>query len=221
MIPRGAIVVELTNRIMSVRVNIIAAIADNLALGNQGGLLWHISEDLKYFKRVTMGSPVIMGRKTFDSLGRALPGRLNVVITRNPKAVPANGVVVASSLEDALRAASGAVSSSEAVCVDFPPETCAGMDSKGVSVEGGSVEVVSKDGSCGDVFIIGGGEIYRQALPLADRLYITRVHTVPAEADTYFPPIDPEIWELVTSSEVQHDEASALDFEFVVYARKG
>ncbi len=186
---------------MSIKVNIIAAVADNLALGNRGGLLWHISEDLKYFKRVTMGCPVIMGRKTFDSIGRALPGRLNVVISRNPEVVLPAGVVVAGSLEEALKAAEGKMVGEECGCE---------------VVEGGA-----ETGTSRDVFVIGGGEIYRQALPLADKLYITYVHTVPPEADTYFPEIDPEVWETVEASGVQHDETSGLDFEFGVYARKG
>ncbi len=198
---------------MSARVNIIAAVADNLALGNRGGLLWHISEDLKYFKRVTMGCPVIMGRKTFESLGRALPGRLNVVISRNPSVVLPHGVVAAGSLEEALRLASGEGK--------LGNEGCVGKGQMGVSDEVDSARSGSVEGgSCGNVFVIGGGEIYRQALPLADKMYITQVHTVPAEADTYFPEIDPEVWAPVEVSEVQHDEASDLDFEFRVYDRK-
>ncbi|MCD8206656.1 MAG: dihydrofolate reductase, partial [Bacteroidales bacterium] len=150
----------------------------------------------------TMGCPVLMGRKTFESLGRALPGRLNVVITRNPSAVFPEGVVVAGSLEEALRMAD--VASNEAVAGGGGMVRCPAGGTDGVK----------------DVFIIGGGEIYRQALTLADRMYITQVHTVPPEADTYFPEIDPEAWGTVEESEVQHDEASGLDFEFRVYERR-
>ncbi len=161
--------------------NIIAAVADNRALGRDNQLLWHISEDLKFFKRTTMGCPVVMGRRTFESLGRPLPGRLNVVISRSGMVPEASGTVVVASLEEALKIASEAAEQ--------------------------------------QVFVIGGGQIYSQAMVLADRIYITEVHISP-EADTFFPEIDPSLWQETYRSERQTDPKSGLDYEFVTYDRR-
>ncbi len=181
---------------MGVKVNIIAAVADNLAIGNRGQLLWHISEDLKYFKKVTMGCPVIMGRKTFESICRPLPGRLNIVVTRNAAAQFPEGIVKAGSLEEAVEVAGKNISEKT------------GEDSKNGDRQ-----------NDGNMFVIGGGEIYRQAIAIADRLYITRVHASPA-ADTFFPEIDGETWTERTRGRTVHDTTSGLDYEFVVYERK-
>ena len=129
---------------------IIVAIADNNAIGRANALLWHISEDLKFFKRTTSGSPVIMGRKTFESIGRPLPKRTNIVVSRGFDAP--EGVVVVPSLEEAYKAASAAI----------PDEI--------------------GDTRC---FVIGGGQIYAQALCNVDRLIVTHVHTVIEDADTF------------------------------------
>ena len=163
---------------------IIVAIADNNAIGRANALLWHISEDLKFFKRTTSGSPVIMGRKTFESIGRPLPKRTNIVVSRGFDAP--EGVVVVPSLEEAYRAAKAAI-----------------PDKIG-------------DTRC---FVIGGGQIYAQALCNADRLIVTHVHTVIEDADTFFPAIDPLIWQVATRSEMLHDDESGFDFEFVEYIR--
>lgn len=163
---------------------IIVAIADNNAIGRANALLWHISEDLKFFKRSTSGSPVIMGRKTFESIGRPLPKRTNIVVSRGFDAP--EGVVVVPSLEEAYKAASAAI----------PDEI--------------------GDTRC---FVIGGGQIYAQALGDADRLIVTHVHTVIEDADTFFPAIDPSIWQAATRSDVLHDDGSGFDFEFVEYIR--
>lgn len=133
-------------------ISIIVAIATNGVIGGDNKLLWHISEDLKNFKRITLGHPMIMGRKTFESFPKALPNRQNIVITRNP-AYTANGADVVLSLADALKVAS------------------------------------PKD----EIFIIGGGDIYRQAMPLADKLYITHVDLSP-QGDTTFPDISSDEW---------------------------
>ncbi len=181
-------------------INIIAAVADNGALGRDNQLLWHISEDLKFFKRTTLGCPVVMGRRTFESLGRALPGRLNVVVSRkgvmtgpdgSEMAFP-EGVVVVDSLEKGLAAAE------------------AGADNDTGRSSGPAAA---------EIFIIGGGEIYRQAMPLADRIYITEVHISP-EADTFFPTIDPRLWREDSRSERCTDDKSGLQFEFVTYVRR-
>jgi dihydrofolate reductase len=159
---------------------IIVAIADNNAIGRNNELLWHISEDLRFFKRTTLGSPVIMGRKTFESIGRALPGRVNIVVSRGFST--GEEVEVVNSLEDAF-----------AVAEDTNLEKC---------------------------FVIGGGQIYAQALDFADRLVVTHVHTVIEDADTFFPAINPEIWNVVQRSEMFTDEETGYQFEFVEYEKR-
>ncbi|MEG0789893.1 MAG: dihydrofolate reductase [Alistipes sp.] len=137
-------------------VNIIVAIAENGVIGDKNSLLWHISEDLKHFKALTSGHPVVMGRKTFESLGRPLPHRTNVVISRQQIALP--GCTVVHSLEEALAL--------------FPATE--------------------------EVFVIGGAQIYAQALALADTFYLTRVHHS-YEGDTSFPAWSEGVWPLVES----------------------
>ena len=160
--------------------NIIVAISDNNAIGKNNELLWHISEDLRFFRRTTLGWPVIMGRKTFESIGRALPGRVNVVISRS--FTTGEDVEVVGSLEEAF-----------ATAESTNLEKC---------------------------FVMGGGQIYAQALEQADRLVVTHVHTVIEDADTFFPPIDPEVWEVVQRSELFTDEETGYTFEFVEYIKK-
>lgn len=160
-------------------INIVAAVAENGAIGRDNSLMWHLGEDLKYFKRLTTGHPVIMGRKCYDSIGRPLPDRKNIVISRDNPAV-AEGVTLVHSLKEALDAASG-------------------------------------DGEC---FIIGGGQIYAQALPLADALYITRVFASPADADVFFPEMNPEEWKMEQAGEILRDEKENLEFRFEKYLRK-
>lgn len=182
--------------------SIIAAVADNGAIGKGNALLWHIKEDMKYFRKVTMGCPVIMGRRTFESLGRPLPGRLNIVVSRslqeNAGRLSAAGVCVASSLEEAVSLAGKGLPSDMAARTD------------------GTADPHHK----GEIFIIGGGEIYRQAVPLADMMYITEVHTEVDDADTFFPRIDAGEWEEVSRSEMQIDHTCGLGYEFVTYSRK-
>lgn len=174
---------------------IIVAIADNNAIGKDNALLWHISEDLKFFKRTTSGCPVIMGRKTFESIGRPLPKRTNIVISRGFTAP--EGVIVVSSLVEAYEAVSQChtelVSSCHTELVEESPSRC---------------------------FIIGGGQIYAQAITDVDRLIVTHVHTVIADADTFFPEIDPSFWQVEERSEMLHDDESGFDFEFVTYKRR-
>ena len=165
---------------------IIVAIADNNAIGKDNALLWHISEDLKFFKRTTSGSPVIMGRKTFESIGRPLPKRTNIVISRGFDAP--EGVVVTGSLAEAYSVA-----------------------------ESSFISDTIGNNRC---FIMGGGQIYAQAMPDADRLIVTHVHTVIEEADTFFPDIDSSVWKVAERSEMLHDEETGYDFEFVEYCRK-
>lgn len=177
---------------------IIVAIADNNAIGKDNALLWHISEDLKFFKRTTMGCPVIMGRKTFESIGRPLPKRLNIVVSRGGFNAP-EGVEVVASLEEAYALA----------------------ESRLLAAIPGSPTVMSSDAgtSAPKAFVIGGGQIYAQAMAIADRLTVTHVHTVIEDADTFFPAIDPAIWKVASRSELQTDPETGYTFEFVEYIR--
>lgn len=156
---------------------LIAAVARNGVIGSGNQMPWHISEDLKRFKSITSGHPVVMGRKTFESLGRALPGRRNVVISRNPH-YHAEGAEVVESLEHALG--------------------LFGAEEK--------------------VFIIGGGEIYRQALPLADRMYLTWVD-MDIDGDTRFPDFDETVWKITFRERIRQGEKFPHPFEFVDYTR--
>ena len=176
---------------------IIVAIADNNAIGKDNALLWHISEDLKFFKRTTTGCPVIMGRKTFESIGRPLPKRTNIVISRGFTAP--EGVIVVPSLSEAYNAVIQDLS-----CNSEPVTSC------------NSEPVEESPSRC---FIIGGGQIYAQAITDADRLIVTHVHTIIEDADTFFPEIDPSIWQVEERSEMLHDDESGFDFEFVTYKR--
>ncbi len=156
--------------------SIIVAVAQNDIIGHANDLLWHISEDLKHFKTITTGHPVVMGRRTFDSLGRPLPGRRNVVITRQD--IRIDGVEVVHSLDEALRL--------------FAPDE--------------------------EVFIIGGAQIYEQALPLADRFYLTRVlHDY--EGDTRFPAWNEREWRLIESERFERGEEYPHPFVFELYER--
>lgn len=158
-------------------VSIIVAIAQDGAIGRGGTQPFFVSADLRRFKELTMGHPIIMGRKTFEALPKgALPGRRNIVVSRNAS-YQAPGAELAPSLEEAL-----------------------GM------VEGQ------------DAYVIGGASVYAQALPLADRLYITRIHATCPDADTHFPPISDD-WKLAEQSHAAHDEKSGLDYQFEVYEK--
>ena len=159
---------------------IIVAIADNNAIGRDNALLWHISEDMRFFRHQTVGCPVIMGRKTYESIGRPLPKRVNIVISRNFST--ADEVALVGSLEAAYEVA-------EATNL----ERC---------------------------YVIGGGQIYAQALEMADRLVVTHVHTVIEDADTFFPPIDPQVWTVAQRSEMFTDEETGFNFEFVEYIKQ-
>lgn len=153
------------------KVSIIAAIDSARGIGKGGRLMWHIGEDMKRFKEVTSGHTVIMGRKTFESIGRPLPNRVNIVVTKNHD-FRADGCVIASSLNEALAAA-------------------------------------YKEKS-GEIFIIGGGEIYRQAMPFADKLYLTIVEG-DFGADTFFPSYE-NFGKIVS---VKESQENGLHYKFV------
>ena len=158
-------------------VYLVAAVAENGVIGANGKLPWHLPEDLQHFKRLTVGHPVIMGRKTWESIGRPLPNRTNIVVSRRSD-FHAAGASVASSLEDALA-------------------LCAGS---------------------GPVFVIGGSEVYRAALPYATGLVLTRIHRS-FEGDARFPAIDPAAWK--ESRREERVAANGIAFDFVWYERAG
>lgn len=157
---------------------IIAAITSDLALGRSGDMIYHISPDLRRFKQLTMGHPLVMGRRTFESFPNGpLPGRRNLVVTRDPAYVR-EGIEIYPSLSEALKA-------------------------------GGS-----------DAMIIGGGQIYAQAMPLADALEITEIDAVAPDADTRFPAIDPFQWRPVETGPWQSDPRTGVRFRYVRYDRR-
>ena len=190
---------------------IIAAVADNGAIGKDNDLLWHIAEDMRYFRRTTTGNPVVMGYRTFLSIGRPLPKRVNIVIsTRSWDDVP-EGVIVAGSLEEAYSLAektAKAKVNDASVDVEVSEKKVAG------SADGG------RETEPGRIFIMGGGETYRKALPTADKLYITHVHTEIEDADTFFPVIDPAIWMVESEAPSATDPETGYTYEFKVYKRR-
>ena len=167
---------------------LIVAMAKNQTIGIKNTLPWHLPNDLKYFKKVTMAKPIIMGRKTYESIGRPLPGRTNIVITRQSD-YQAEGIVVVNSLQQALDKA------------------------EDISFVAGHEEVM----------VIGGSEIYQQALLKADRLYITHVHA-DVEGDAFFPQVSWSDWQEVQREDHAADpegteKRNPFDYSFVVYDR--
>ncbi|MDB2384505.1 dihydrofolate reductase [Endozoicomonas sp.] len=162
------------------KIAMIAAVAENNAIGINNKMPWYLPGDLRYFKAVTMGKPIIMGRKTFESLGKPLPGRTNIVITRDQQ-YNHDGVRVVHSLEDALSLA----------------ESIAMID--GVS----------------ELMVIGGAEIYRQALPKAERLYLTRVYQR-FEGDAFFPEFDERNWTEVTRKDQTTEDEQQLTYSYLI-----
>jgi len=163
---------------------LIVAMSRNRVIGRNNKLPWYLPGDLRYFKQATMGKPVIMGRKTWDSIGRPLPGRMNLVISRNSQWQAPAGVVAAGSLQDALIKAQAQA-----------------------ELEGGE-----------EVMIIGGGQIYAEALPLVDRMYITQVHAE-VEGDAYFPEVNWDEWEEIGREDFSASDHNPYDYSFVVYQR--
>jgi dihydrofolate reductase len=157
--------------------SLIVAMARNNTIGVNNTLPWRCAEDLKHFKALTMGHHMIMGRKTFDSIGKPLPGRTTVVITRNSD-LEIEGCVIAHSLDEALAA-------------------CTGDD---------------------EIFIVGGAELYRQALPLVDTLYITEIQQ-DVEGDAHFPEFDRNAWHETARVVSSQATPQPLEYHFVTYQR--
>ncbi|WP_324779092.1 dihydrofolate reductase [Thiobacillus sedimenti] len=159
------------------RISVIAALAKNRVIGIENRLPWRLPEDLAHFKALTLDHPILMGRKTFESLGRPLPGRTNVVITRN---------------------------------ADYRPEGCLVADSIPAAI--------ALCGKADEIFFIGGAELYAQAIPLADRLYLTEVDIAPA-GDAWFPDYDRSAFREVSRESHLGKKGDTLRFDFVVYER--
>ncbi len=162
------------------KTSIVVAVSDNNAIGKAGNLLWRLPRDMQYFKEVTWGHHVIMGRKTWESIPpkfSPLPGRVNIIVTRQPGYIR-EGCKVVKSLEEGIEFARQA----------------------------GEQELM----------IIGGGEIYKQALQQADKIYLTRVKNTFTDADTFFPELNENQWKTVNSEWNMADEKNEFDFEFVV-----
>ncbi|WP_111497332.1 dihydrofolate reductase [Marinobacter bohaiensis] len=165
---------------------LIVAMARNRVIGRNNALPWYLPGDLRYFKQATMGKPILMGRKTFESIGKPLPGRLNVVITRDESWQAPAGVAVEHSLEAAYRRA------------------------------GAQAEL---DGS-EEVMIIGGGQIYADALADVDRMYVTLVHD-DVEGDAWFPEVNWGQWQEIGREDFSASDNNPYDYSFVVYQRRG
>ncbi len=177
--------------------SLIVAVAQNNAIGRNNELLWHISEDLKYFKETTTGHPVIMGRKTYESIGRPLPGRRNIVVTRG---VPQEDGTVAYNI------AVPPIKNPQTTSIEIVPRLEEAV-------------AIAKE-SDQEFFIMGGGQLYNQTFPFADRLYITKIYAVAEDADTFFPAVDETQWKVLSSSGRKLDPENGIEFEFLVYGRK-
>lgn len=162
------------------RLSIIVAVSQNGVIGREGDLPWRLSADLQRFKRLTMGHPILMGRKTYESIGRPLPGRTSIVLTRQRNYAAAPGVLVASTLDEALQ-----------LC-----------------------------GEAEQAFIIGGEQLYQMALPMAERVYLTRVDADVA-GDARFPQLDPGDWVEIESEQFDVDAKNDFPTTFKVLERRG
>jgi dihydrofolate reductase len=166
-------------------ISLVVAASENNAIGRDNSLLWKLPNDMKFFKNLTWGMPVIMGRKTFASMAsKPLPGRINIVISRNPEALPVmENLWPASSLEQALE--------------------------------------LAHSSDCREAFVIGGGDIYRQSITMADRIYMTRVHASYPDADTFFPTIDDSLFRIENAIDMPADEKHAQAYRFETWQRVG
>lgn len=163
-------------------ISFVVAASTNNAIGKNNQLLWHLPNDLKFFKNITWAMPVAMGRKTFEALGsKPLNGRFNIIITRQAE-LPAEGVTIVHTIEDAV---------SVAEANDYK-----------------------------ELMITGGSEIYKQAMSMADKIYLTRVHANFEDADAYFPSIDEAEWKLISNKDFATDEKHAYAYSFQLWERK-
>jgi dihydrofolate reductase len=164
-------------------VSLVVAVAEENAIGGDNKLLWHLPNDLKFFKNITWGMPIIMGRKTFNSIaGKPLPGRVNIVVTRQPEQI---------------------------------------QPTKNLWVVGGLAEAFEKaaETDCKEVFVIGGGEIYNQAMLKADKIYLTRVHGSFPVATVFFSAIKPAEFNMTAVLKMEADEKHAYSYDFETWER--
>jgi len=201
--------------------SIIVALAPNNAIGCRQQLLWNISEDLRYFKRVTTGHTVLMGRNTFLSIGRPLPNRRNIVLS-DTYLDPVPGIEIAASLPEAISLASHSAPDN----TSHPATDSALRPAPGSTVHSAPENALCPASDSAlrpapdrEIFVIGGGEVYRQTLPLAGRLYITHVKAPAPQADTFFPTIDWRQWKEISREDHPHGASFPHPFSFVVYAR--
>ncbi len=172
---------RLSAKLRVMLISLIAAADENNVIGIGNAIPWSLPDDTQYFRDTTRGCPVIMGRKTHESIGRLLPGRENIVLTRGQADSVLEGAIVAGDMEEAL--------------------------------------AIAKEKQPGEVFIIGGEKVYEEALPRADRVYMTRVHAQVGEGDAYFPALPAGEWQLQSSKRHEADEKHAFPFTFETYER--
>jgi len=161
------------------KISIIAAVSENSVIGRKGKIPWHLSGDLKNFRRITKGHHLIMGRKTYQSIGHPLPDRINIIVSRNPK-LKIKKCIITHSLKEALQ--------------------------------------VSQDAGEKEVMIIGGEQIYKQVLPLAEKIYLTRVK-VNVVGDTYFPKIESSDWKEISCEPHPADDKNQYPYELCILER--
>lgn len=159
------------------KISLIVAAATNNVIGRDGGLPWHLSEDLKRFKRITTGKPIIMGRLTHESIGKPLPDRRNIVISSRE-----------------------------------------GLEIEGCEIVATPDAALALVADAEEVMIIGGGKVYEQVLPMADRIYMTRVDAIP-DGDTFFPEINNEEWQVVEQENISADNTGELGYSFITLDR--
>ncbi|MDR2556047.1 MAG: dihydrofolate reductase [Fibromonadaceae bacterium] len=158
-------------------ISLIAAVAENGLIGKDNKLPWHLPADLHFFKKTTLGHPIIMGRKNFESIGKVLPGRTNIVLTRNASFAEAENLKVAHSLEEAFE--------------------------------------IARETGTDECFVIGGAEIYKEALPLCQKLYITKVHGI-FEGNTFMPEFEKDFRKISSVSNLK-DERNVYDYDFEIF----
>jgi dihydrofolate reductase len=162
-------------------ISLIVAASTNNVIGKNNDLPWRLPNDMKYFKNTTWGMPVIMGRKTFESMkNEALPGRINIVLTKQKGWKP-DGAAVVDNWNDAM--------------------------------------FVANDADCNEVFVIGGGEIFKDAIKKADRIYMTRVHTI-IDGDVFFPEIDPKKWKQLSKKDFLADAKHSFNYSFEIWEKQ-
>lgn len=178
--PSNSLSLPQVPKIKTMTLTIVVAASENNVIGINNNLPWHLPDDLKFFKKITLGKTVLMGRKTFQSLGKPLPNRLNIVLSRSEQTLP-EGVLQFKSYEAAI--------------------------------------AYLKNQDCEELCVIGGGVLFAELINEVDQIYLTRVHTVLANGEVFFPIIDSNIWEKVWEEYHSADEKHALSFSFQQFTK--